>query len=293
MNYLVYFLPLCAAMLYAFSAICTKRALESGAGIARTFFITNLFTVLFSYILLLALRPAAPALSEIMPSLICGVLFFVGQAMIFCSIRLGDVSIQVPLLGMKVIFVSVLVVIFTKTEASNRLIIASLITMLGVACLGFSHVKFTRQALYTIFFVIFANLSFASSDCLMQLKMSDINPFWFMAIMYSVTMLLSLGIIPFFKAPLRTIPKESLPWFLMGSSVMALQGFPLVIAIGIYKLAAQANIIYSTRGLWSIILVGFAGKLLGLKESAVSKRLMLQRLAGSLLLLIAVAVAIA
>ena len=74
---------------------------------------------------------------------------------------------------------------------------------------------------------------------------------------------------------------------------MAVQGFLLVAAIGGFKIATEANIIYASRGLWSIVIIWFAGKSLGIHEKNIGKSMMLRRLAGASLLMLAVVTAIA
>ena len=293
MNPLAFLLPLGAAFLYTFATVFSKRAIEEGAGIMRMAFISNMATFLFPALALAALHPPAPAAASLLPALVCGALFFAGQVFIFCGIRVGDVTIQVPLLGIKVVFVAICAVFITGTPPSWRLFAASAITMFAVFLMGISNVRFTRQTLLTIVFVVLANLCFAFSDCVIQVAMSDAGPLWFVSAMYFSTFLCSFGLMPFFKAPLKSIPKSAWKWALPGGVVMAVQGFLLVAAIGGFKIATEANIIYASRGLWSIVIIWFAGKSLGIHEKNIGKSMMLRRLAGASLLMLAVVTAIA
>lgn len=110
--------------------------------------------------------------------------------------------------------------------------------------------------------------------------------------MYWTTMLLSLFTIPFFRAPLRAIPKSAWKWTLSGATIMSLQAFILVFSMGYFKIAAAANIIYATRGIWSIVIIWFIGRFIGNDERTLGANLMLKRLAGASLMLIAVAIVI-
>ncbi len=140
--------------------------------------------------------------------------------------------------------------------------------------------------------VIIANSGFAFSDCMTQIYAAKTGLCWFLSINYTSVMLCSFALIPIFKAPLSAIPKQAYPWILSGSFLMCIQGFMLIIAIGVFKIAALANIIYSTRGLWSIVIVWFLGRHFGIHEHGIGKRLMLQRFVGAALLFTAVVVAI-
>ncbi len=284
-------LPLIAAVLYTFAAICTKRAIDGGAGVMRMFFITNAAAAA----MLLAALPFAPPMPPVRlfayPAL-CGALYFLAQLSLLLSIRLGEVTMQVPLLGVKVVFVAFFITLLTGRPLEPNLVLASAITAAGVFLMGFSSSEFSRKTLLTIVFAMAANASFAISDCVIQMRMGEVGTLWFMAGVYWTTFLISLALVPFFRAPLSAIPRGARKWTAAGAVIMCAQAFTLVAAMGIFKMAALANIIYATRGLWSIAVVWFAGRMLGNNEREAGPKLMSIRLAGASMMTAAVVIAL-
>ena len=287
-----YLLPLTSAILYTFATVFTKRAILDGAGLLRTFYITNLLAALVQFIPIAFVDTPMPGMELLKIPIFCGFLYFIGQLALFVSMRIGDVTVQIPMLGIKVVFVALFLVWITGVELQAKIMVASFITTAAVFIMGMSSVKFSRKMLYTIVLVLIANAAFAFSDCLIQINMSKVGTLWFMFFMYNTTMLFSFFVIPFFRAPLRAIPKAAWKWTLAGAAIMSLQAFILVLAMGWFKIAAAANIIYATRGVWSIVIIWFAGKFIGNDERSIGANMMLKRLAGASLMLIAVAITI-
>ena len=287
-----YLLPLTSAILYTFATVFTKRAILDGAGLLRTFYITNLLAALVQFIPIVFVDAPMPDMELLKIPIFCGFLYFIGQLALFVSMRIGDVTVQIPMLGIKVVFVALFLVWITGVELQTKIMVASFITTAAVFIMGMSSVKFSRKMLYTIVLVLIANAAFAFSDCLIQINMSKVGTLWFMFFMYNTTMLFSFFVIPFFRAPLRAIPKAAWKWTLAGAAIMSLQAFILVFAMGCFKIAAAANIIYATRGVWSIVIIWFAGKFIGNDERSIGANMMLKRLAGASLMLIAVAITI-
>lgn len=287
-----YLLPLTSAILYTFATVFTKRAIIDGAGLLRTFYITNLLAALVQFIPIAFVDAPMPDMELLKVPIFCGFLYFIGQLALFVSMRIGDVTVQIPMLGIKVVFVALFLVWITGVELQTKIMVASFITTVAVFIMGMSSVKFSRKMLYTIVLVLIANAAFAFSDCLIQINMSKVGTLWFMFFMYNTTMLFSFFVIPFFRAPLRAIPKAAWKWTLAGAAIMSLQAFILVFAMGCFKIAAAANIIYATRGVWSIVIIWFAGKFIGNDERSIGANMMLKRLAGASLMLIAVAITI-
>lgn len=287
-----YLLPLTSAILYTFATVFTKRAILDGAGLLRTFFVTNLLAAVLQILPFAILQPAMPDIALLKVPIFCGLLYFVGQLALFISMRIGDVTVQIPLLGVKVVFVALFLILITGVEVQTKILVASVITTFAVFLMGISSVTFSKRMLYTIILVLIANAAFAFSDCLIQTNMKEIGVVWYMFCMYWTTMILSLFVIPFFRAPLSAIPKSAWKWTLGGGTIMSVQAFILVFAMGFFKIAAAANIIYSTRGIWSIVIIWFAGKFIGSDERSIGATQMLKRLAGASLMLIAVAIVV-
>ena len=66
----------------------------------------------------------------------------------------------------------------------------------------------------------------------------------------------------------------------------------IVCAIAQWGNAAEANVIYSSRGLWSVILVWLAGARFGSREAELAGSVLIWRFAGAALMLFAIALAL-
>jgi ABC-type microcin C transport system permease subunit YejB len=58
--------------------------------------------------------------------------------------------------------------------------------------------------------------------------------------------------------------------------------------IGLFGDATSANVVYSSRGLWSLLLLALVAHRLGVKDSVRDRRTLLLRILGSILILAAV-----
>ena len=77
-------------------------------------------------------------------------------------------------------------------------------------------------------------------------------------------------------------------WLLGGALCLALQSVMFVSTIAFYGQAAVANVIYSTRGLWSVLAVWLVGHWFQNREQHLGRRILAWRLCGAMLLLTAV-----
>jgi drug/metabolite transporter (DMT)-like permease len=133
-----YVFPALAALLYAAAAIVTKRALAEDAGVMRFTFLCNLlFVAVFAI-------PALPQLvnaqwSEVLWPILGGTFFFLGQIFTVAAIRVGDVSVQSPLMGSKVVFVAALSVVFGAETIGAHWWSAAALTMIAVFLLGYTR----------------------------------------------------------------------------------------------------------------------------------------------------------
>ena len=72
---------------------------------------------------------------------------------------------------------------------------------------------------------------------------------------------------------------------------MAAQAMLMSIAIGFYDVPTEANVFYSTRGLWSILFAAWIGSMIGASEASTPKAVMLRRVLGAALLLVGICLA--
>lgn len=284
------FLPLIAALIYASGALLVKRGADLGVGVWRTAFVANAVGGIV-FLPLFALGGQVHLSLWWQPALL-GFLFTVGQWLTFLAMDKGDVSVATPVLGLKILFVAVIITAFGSVALRPQLWIAALLATAGIALLNRrgSHAAHHRVG-RTILFAAAAAAAFAVFDVLVQTW----SPAWGVGRFIPLTMLaaaaFSFIFIPFFRAPLSAIPRPAWPWLLAGTCTMALQSALFVSTVAHWGQAARANILYSSRGLWSVVLVWLVGHLVHSREQHLGRATLLWRFAGATLMLCAITLA--
>lgn len=277
-----------AAIGYAVAAVFSKQALSRGAGILRLSFAVNLVFVPVFATLLLRHEGSIPWSQAYQP-VATGALFFIGQLFTFAAIRMGDVSLQTPMMGTKAVF-AVLIAVICGTEVIDLpMFMAAFVAMVGVAFLGFSG-NGTERVGVSITLAALSSLFFAGSDTMVGFYAADfgVPDFLFIAILTNA--LLSFAMIPYFREPMRTIPGKAWPWMLAACLLMALQALLLNYTLGRYQHVAEVNVLYSTRGLWSVVFGALAIRLFHHKPVPNQRRIYILRFIGALLMCLAIAI---
>lgn len=284
-------LPLGAAFLYTISTLFLKRALEAGTGPMRATFVTN---ILFALVFLPGLWFAeAPISTELMiTSLVASLLFFGGQVLTVLAVEKGDVSVATPLMGTKVIFVALFLSLMLGEPPSFAVWFGAFLCAGAVFLLRGETVTERRRLLPAILLGLASAMVFGAADVFVQRGGGEFGFTPFVPIMFGLIPLYSLGLIPFFKRPLRAISREAWKWLLISGFIVAVQAQMMALAISLYGNATLVNILYSTRGIWSVALVGMAGAWFAIREQKTPRAALLRRLIGSLLLVLAVVIAL-
>lgn len=288
---LFYALPLSSAFFYAFATLCLKRSMELGSGAIRAVFMCSfMMGTCFAPLLLFAEEP--PGLVDIHMPLIVSAVVFLAQILVIVAIRLGGVTVQGPLMGIKIILVAMLSVLLKAGAVNPAWWFAAALSALAIFLLGFSGLHHSKHILRGALCAIAAASLFALADVLNQ-KWALIwhyGPLNFMAIFMIGVSVLSLGLMPLFRWRLRDIPKPAWNWLVGGALLMGLQELLFTVPIGLMGRATVVNILYSSRGIWGIALVWFVGHWFGSEERSVGARVLTQRLVGALLLFAAIVV---
>jgi hypothetical protein len=112
----------------------------------------------------------------------------------------------------------------------------------------------------------------------------------FMPVMFGTVAALSLPLL----APARRRRADAvrapgaLTWAAAGIVLLGLQAVGMGTTIGLFGDATSANVVYSSRGLWSLLLLALVAHRLGVKDSVRDRRTLLLRILGSILILAAV-----
>jgi len=291
-------LPLAAGFGYACGAVAIKRALGAGASGARVNLFCNTFmAILFQGLWLLPGHPLA--LGMILPPVVCGVLFFLGQIFTFRAIDTGDVSVATPLLGSKVLLVALFSFFLIGKSLPHAIWMASLMASLGIALISYSPAGNHARLLEAVAWSLSAAAVFALTDVLVQLWVPSVGYSRFAPLMFGSVGLFSLVYVPRLissrassrgggnlsflvgGSPFST----SFPWLLGGAFLLSVQALAMYSAIGIFGSATMTNILYGSRCLWSVLLVWVLGSIAG-DSFTTQKRVgvMTRRLIGALLL---------
>jgi drug/metabolite transporter (DMT)-like permease len=280
--------PLASSLGYVIAMLLVKRSADYGVGIWRTTFISNLIIGLCFAPLWLLGGPEVDW-SLVWQPLLPGALFFVGQIFTFLAQTKGDVSIATPVMGIKVLMVALASTLLLSGGIPLKWWIAAALSTLGVVLLsqGGGAQKHQRIGL-TITFAAAASGSFALADVLIQKWSPHWGPGRFPPLMFGSVAVAAFGLIPFFREPLSAIPRAAWKWLVPGAVIMAVQAAVLVLTISIWGDATSANIIYSSRGLWSVIAVWLVGHWFNNQEQHLGSTVLRWRLSGAAAMLAAI-----
>jgi drug/metabolite transporter (DMT)-like permease len=284
---LPYLLVFVAAILYAAGALLVKRSADLGVGVWRTAFVANAMTTLMFQPLWLLGGTFRPELWW-QPVLVA-LCFVTGQGLTFISLERGDVSVATPVLGLKILLVAVLVTVMAGETLRWPLWAAAFLATLGVALLN----RRSRDAVHapvggTILTAGLAAICYAVFDVLVQ----QWSPAWGLGRFLPITLLCSsawsLVFVARFRAPLSAIPRASWGWLLAGTVLIAGQSVMFVTVLAKWGHVAPINVIYSSRGLWTVVLVWLAGHWVHSREQHHGRAVLIGRLAGAACMMLAI-----
>jgi drug/metabolite transporter (DMT)-like permease len=278
-------LPLLAALLFTISALLLKRSSELGAGLWRTAFVCNVLSgVLYSGLLGFGGPPVRVALLW-QPACVA-LCLFAGLLTQFLALEKGDVSVAVPVLGLKVVVVALLSPLLTSDSVDARSWAAVVLCVSGIALLNLKHAgRRPHNIGITLLAAGFTAVSFAMFDVLVQRW----GPAWgvgrLLPLVFGINAVLSLGLILKFRAPLSALPRQTWKWLLGGGVFLGLQSILFVSTLAVWGKATVANVMYSSRGLLSVVLVWLVGHWFANREQGLGARTLTWRLAGAALML--------
>ena len=280
-------LPLLAALVYVTGALLLRRAAQGGADAWRMAWAANfLSAALFAPLLLFGGTLLPPA--QWWKPAVVALLFLLGQVFTFRALQTGDVSVATPVLGVKIILVALLTTVLLRDALTPALWAAAALSSAAVALLNFTRAGAHHHVGRTIVLSGLAAASYALFDVLVQ----KWSPAWgvgrFLPVMMGFVAAYSLLLRFAPGTSGRATPRAALPWMLPGALCLAAQGVMFVSAIALYGQATVANVLYSSRGLWSVLAVWLVGHWFGNRERHLGRRILALRLCGATLLTLAV-----
>ena len=280
--------PMTSALLYAFGSLFLKQGLQNGSGTIRSLILTN-FIMSACFMPTLAWHSGPINWSVVYWPLLTGVCFFGGQAFTVWAIKTGDVSVQTPLMGTKVVFVAAFSMFLAPEPIPLMLWVSAGITAIAVFLLGQSNELNFHAVRKAVILSLIACVFFGATDSLVAAKSTEFGRVPMMVGMMLTLSVCSLGLIPFAQAPLFRLARPAWVPMLAGSVLMGLQALILNVGLSFLGNATTMNVVYSIRGLFGILLVWFVGKRFANRErETAGTRLMQFRFAGALLLMLAI-----
>ncbi len=280
--------PLACALIYVVGALTVKRAAAFGVGVWRTSFLSNVaLAVLFVPVWFLYGGEIHPWADYWQPA-VTALCFFGGQALTFLALSRGDVSVTTPVMGTKVILVALFSSLLRVGEVPLQWWIGAALSTAAIGLLHLGGEARHRHVGRTVILAFCSATSFSLGDVLLQKWVHAWgwgNYFPPMALMIG---LLSCVLVPFFSAPLSALPAAAWRWVGPGALLMAVNNAGVVVAIVLVGSATVVNIIYSVRGLFSVLLVWLIGHWFTNDEKHLGGRVLRLRFVGATLMVAAI-----
>lgn len=284
-------LPLVAAIIYSLGSIVIKRALKEGVTMDQSFHITNLVLGLM-FLPLLLLERSTVDWAQVWKPVLMGVAFFVGNWLSFQGIKRGDISLVTPLMGTKVVFVALGVVILTGKVPSVPLWIAAFFTAVGIFVMGIPNFKQGRHLYFTVGVTLASAAVFGVSDVLVSWWAADFGALTFLSVSSMSVVFFTTVLWLIQKRPSMKLKRGQKSWAWWAGILVGIQAIGMGIALSFFDDATGINVVYASRGLWAIVLVVFLGTALGNREHKDSGKAFWWRIIGTVILTVAIVIAV-
>jgi drug/metabolite transporter (DMT)-like permease len=291
-NFSIYLiLPLGLGLLYSLAAMAYKRAMADGVDIWRLIFFSNLATaIILIPLMVLIERPQAQA--ALYQPFLAGGAFFGGIVLNILALQKGDVSVATPLLGTKVLFVALFTIAVINEPVRPSLWLAAILVVLGLKMLHGGGAGRTQRWFWpTALLAMGSSSAFALCDIFFQSWARHWGIGLFIPLVFAVVCTLSIGLLHWFPARRQPFSASARWWILLACTLNAFQTLGMFVCISLFRHANAAtaiNIVYNSRGIWSVLLVWLVGPWFGNIEREHGRRTMIARLTGSALLLSAI-----
>jgi drug/metabolite transporter (DMT)-like permease len=287
-------LPLVSAIVYVIGALLLKRASDLGADIWRTTRIINYTSALVAAPLWM-LGGTIPASALWWQPPVAAVLFFTGQIFTLLALNTGDVSVATPVLGLKILLVALLTSVLLGDPIGTRLWTAAALSSAAIALLNLSPGHSHTRVRTTILLAALGATSYACFDVVVQKWSLAWGTGRFLPITMACAAVYSIPLKRF--EPARTFIEVRRPgpldpayttWLSAGVVCFAVQGLMFISSVSLYRQVTSANILYSSRGLWSVVAVWAIGHWFSNREQHLGARVLVWRFVGAILLMAAI-----
>ena len=289
--------PLFSSLVFVVGALCAKRAALRGTSPYTSTALSNLCLALFWAILGLV-RSGGLAPSAWPAAAVIAFTFVAGQLCTYLAFQHGDVSVATPIFGVKIVIVAVISSLVAEKRIEPRIWVAAVLGAIGVGVVqasGNTHGHGRSSAGRAALTVVLA-LSAATFLSLFDVGLQKYGRLYgaerLLVTMFVFTGLLSLGFLPWVDKVSRIRQIGAGRPLVLAALLMATQAVSISYSLGQFGDATRINIVYALRGFWSVLLAWALSRLAASPDMSHSNRTMLLRLAGAVLLMISVVIAI-
>ncbi|MBI4977975.1 MAG: EamA family transporter [Spirochaetes bacterium] len=277
---------LTAAIIYAIAASSLKTASDRGAKSLHTTLIANIVTA-FAFMAFVPWTSGRIFPQTWWPSIIVGVLFAAGQLCTVLALSRGHASVATPVMGSKAVIVAFTLVLFGR-PIGIPVWIGALLTSIGIAVLAFQREKGARGMAPSIIFALLAALFFAVFDALTQLWSPGIT---FGRLIPWAMLISAVATVPpllIMNRGLPALPRQAIGYLALGVALLTTQSLILIWSIGAFSDAAGLNVVYGSRGIWSVLVVWMFGHHFSKDERFTGTGTVVRRLAAASLIAAAI-----
>lgn len=307
--------PFFSSLIFVIGFLFIKRASDMRLGVWRITFYCNVIAAL----VFLALLPMGGKIiwNALWQPALVALLFVIGQILSFLALDGGDVSVVTPTMGTKTVLVAWFSSLLLNVSLPWQLWCSAVLSSLAVLALSRKTSKAARltandKTEVSLGRTIIISLLAASSYALFDVLVQKWSPAWgtgrFLPVMFSLCALFSLVFIPFFSPMVKGFGDkdtegESLnttaisakrdtgwKWLMIGAICMGVQALSLITALAEFADATAINVVYSARGLWSVLAVWLIGHWFNNAEQHLDKRTLTWRLVGAGLMTLAIVI---
>lgn len=279
--------PLLNGLVYTIGTLFLKRSTNAGIGPWRTTFVSNLVHGLLA-LPLWFLGPPLDRVSELLLPMFISLAFFLGQLFTCIAIHRGAVSVVTPVMGIKPVFVGFISIFLLGSSLSGFIWLAAGLSAVAVFLLRGQSDAEKRRIMPSIIWGVSASLLYAVYDILLQKYGSDLGFENTVSAVFAFNALWSFLLIPLFRSSVRDVSKKTWSVLLVGSFFVGLQAISMGWVLTKFGRVTEVNIMYSSRGIWSVLIVWIVGHWFSNTERNVGRGEMTRRLIGALAMILAI-----
>jgi drug/metabolite transporter (DMT)-like permease len=281
-------IPLASAVVYVLGALAVKRAQVFGVGVWRTSFLSNAALALLFVPVWFTHGGEVRPWGDYWQPAVTALFFFGGQALTFLALKTGDVSVTTPVMGTKVVLVALFSSVLRVGEVPWAWWIGAGLSTAAIALLHLGDGARHRRVGRTVLLAAASAAAFGLGDVLLQKWVPAWGAGNYFPAMFALVGLMSAAFVPFFSAPLSAMPAAAWRWVAPGAVLLAVNNAAVVLAIVLLGSATVVNILYSVRGLVSVVAVWAIGHWFMNDEKHLAPGVLRLRLAGAGLMVAAI-----